>query len=169
MVTITNYRLDETRQSGFLYVLSYESSTCPICREHLIVRETRQRVCWLRDEAREILIIRRLYCEKCNSIHHELPDCLVPYKRYSAEVIEGVVSGKPNKECGCTDNAARKLRRWWAAVLPYFMSILSTLSEKFGVNFGKPPAFKEMVRATANSNNWIFAHQLFTRSEAHRE
>jgi hypothetical protein len=123
----------------------------------------------MRDEARDILIIRRLYCEKCDAIHHELPDCLVPYKRYSAEVIEDVVNGKPNKECGCKDSAARQIRRWWLAVQSYFISILATLTEKIGVRFGSPPAFREIVRAVANSNYWIFSHQLFTRSEARPE
>ena len=33
-------------------------------------------------------VIRRLYCEKCECIYHELPNCLVPYKRYSTDVIE---------------------------------------------------------------------------------
>jgi hypothetical protein len=46
---------------------------------------------------------------------------------------------------------------------------MATLTEKFGVSFGKPPAFKEIVRAVANSNNWVFAHQLFTRSESRPE
>jgi hypothetical protein len=32
------------------------------------------------------------------------------------------------------------------------------------VSFGKPPAFKEIVQAAASSSNWIFAHQLCTRS-----
>jgi hypothetical protein len=41
---------------------------------------------------------------------------------------------------------------------------MQTLTQRLNVSFGKPPAFKEIVRAAANSNNWIFAHQVCTRS-----
>ncbi|MEW5785724.1 MAG: DUF6431 domain-containing protein, partial [Bacillota bacterium] len=34
---------------------------------------------------REILIIRRLRCKNCKRVHHELPDIIVPYKRYNSE------------------------------------------------------------------------------------
>lgn len=39
------------------------------------------------------LRIRRFYCSKCDAYHNELPDCLVPYKHYDAEVISGVLDG----------------------------------------------------------------------------
>ncbi|WP_242966792.1 DUF6431 domain-containing protein [Desulfosporosinus sp. FKA] len=29
-------------------------------------------------------------CVNCRRIHHELPDCLVPYKRYESTCIESV-------------------------------------------------------------------------------
>jgi hypothetical protein len=44
------------------------------------------------------LIIRMLYCKAENKIHHELPDILVPYKRYDAESIEGVLFGEDSNE-----------------------------------------------------------------------
>ncbi|MCM3763329.1 DUF6431 domain-containing protein, partial [Alkalihalobacillus oceani] len=36
--------------------------------------------------------IRRLKCTNCGTIHHELPDLLIPYKRYEAECIEDVLT-----------------------------------------------------------------------------
>lgn len=36
-------------------------------------------------------MIRRLRCQNCHSYHNKLPDCLVPYKHYEAEVIAGVL------------------------------------------------------------------------------
>ncbi|WP_307545897.1 DUF6431 domain-containing protein [Paenibacillus sp. V4I5] len=33
----------------------------------------------------KLLVIRRLHCSQCLKIHHELPDCIVPYKRYESE------------------------------------------------------------------------------------
>ena len=41
-----------------------------------------------------ILAIRRLRCSHCAKVHHELPDILIPYKRYGSESIEVVVSGE---------------------------------------------------------------------------
>jgi hypothetical protein len=126
-----------------------------------------------RDDEKQILIIRRLYCKKCDRLHHELPDCIVPYKRCGADEIKNIISGKeaekhPTKRIG-GENTIRRIRGWWEAVKPYFLSILLTLVARFGVSYGNPPAFKETVRAVANSNNWVFAHQLCTRSEARLE
>jgi hypothetical protein len=155
-----SYRLDE--QGGFFIVIALDSSHCPVCQTMLLMRAARQRVRWKSEEEKEILIIRRMHCETCDCIHHELPDCLVPYKRYDAKAIENIVN---NKEGGiCPADTAGRIRRWWDAVRPYFLQILLILAEKFGVSFGEPPAFKETVRAAANSNNWIFAHQVCTRS-----
>ena len=42
---------------------------------------------------KKILRIERLQCTNkgCRRIHNALPDCLVPYKHYSSEVISGVL------------------------------------------------------------------------------
>ncbi|WP_243463014.1 DUF6431 domain-containing protein [Mesobacillus boroniphilus] len=39
--------------------------------------------------------IRRMQCTNCGTIHHELPDLLIPYKRYEAECIEDVLTNLP--------------------------------------------------------------------------
>jgi hypothetical protein len=33
------------------------------------------------------------------------------------------------------------------------------------MKFGSPPSFKEIIRAAANSNNWISAKKICTRTE----
>jgi len=167
IVLIQNYRLVE--QGGFLVVVVLEDSSCPICKVMLSMRATRKRVRWNGDKEvpeKEILIIRRMICEKCGRIHHELPDCLVPFKRYRADVIEGIVDNKSAKagQAPCPDSTAQRLRGWWAAVRPYFIHILATLTATYGVSYGEPPAFRETVRAVANSNNWIFTNQFCTCS-----
>jgi hypothetical protein len=162
-----SYRLDE--EGGIFIVIVLDTSHCPICQSVLTMRATRQRVCWKGEEDKEILLIRRLYCDKCKRIHHELPDCLVPYKRYSADAIENIVDGQAVEDAPCPESTVKRLRGWWSAVKQYFLHILLTLMEKFGVSFGSPPAFRETVRAVANSNNWIFAHQVCTRSASRPE
>jgi hypothetical protein len=131
------------------------------------MRGTRKRVLYKSETEKQTLIIRRLCCEKCKRIHHELPDCIIPYKRYGTQPIETIVSGNGEKICG--GNTARRIRAWWEAVKPYFLAILLTLVERFSVSFDNPPAFKEIVRAVANSNNWVFTHQICTRSGATTE
>jgi hypothetical protein len=121
---------------------------------------------WKGDGAVHVLLIRRLYCENCRKIHHELPDCLVPYKRYEADVIESVIKGKTARGCGVRISTVHHFRKWWNAMKQYFFNVMDTLVAKFGVSYGSPPAFRETVRATTNSNNWTFPHWLSTRSDA---
>lgn len=111
------------------------------------------------------LLIRRLYCPKCRRIHHELPDCIVPYKRYCAGIIEEIISGKKQRVVYDYKTISRMLS-WWNAVLPYFQNIIKSLAEKYKSGFDEPPTFKEIVRAAANTNNWIFANLICTRSAA---
>ncbi|MDR1665223.1 MAG: DUF6431 domain-containing protein [Clostridiales bacterium] len=146
------------------FVTTSETSCCPVCQTVLLVRGTRQRVLYKNENEKQVMIIRRLRCEKCGRIHHELPDCIVPYKRYGAEPIENIITGQGKKVCG--DNTERRIRGWWGAIKPYFMSVLLTLAARYGVSFNNPPAFREMVRAVVNSCNWLFSHQICTRSGA---
>lgn len=68
-------------------------SSCPDCGESLkhydnvlrIVRTKRGKSKWIK--------IRRMRCETCGHIHRELPDNIVPYKQYDAEIVKGVLEG----------------------------------------------------------------------------
>ena len=148
----------------YFAVITKEASCCPVCHEELGMIGTRERVRWKANYVQHKLLIRRLYCENCHKIHHEIPDCLVPYKRYEADVIEGAIEGKPANELGVSDNAVYRFRCWWGAVETYFSDILEMLAAKYDVSFGSPPTFREAVRAATNSNNWTFAHRLSTCS-----
>ncbi|WP_429472508.1 DUF6431 domain-containing protein [Neobacillus sp. B4I6] len=53
---------------------------------------TRDRKSKERSGETRVYNIRRLRCDNCGSIHHELPDFLVPYKRYESNCIEMVLS-----------------------------------------------------------------------------
>ena len=163
MVQIRHYRLIE--RGGIFFCNSKRNK--PLSDMPSIVNDAGdpKKVLFKNEEEKLILVIRRLYCTNCKRIHHELPDCIVPYKRYSAEIIENIVNGH-TKDVPCPAECVNRLRNWWEAVKPYFLQILLTLVEKYGVSFGEPPAFRETVRAAANSNNWIFAHQVCTRSPA---
>ena len=71
--------------------MSNENPPCPDCGGKLVNKE------WIprgKKEAgghRLIRIIERRRCVECGRSHRLLPDDQVPYKHYSAEVIEKVV------------------------------------------------------------------------------
>ena len=94
MVNISNYRLVQQGGLTFLFVQACETSYCPICGETLLERGRRLRGMIDSNGDKTALYIRRLCCHKCNRLHHELPDCLVPYKRHCAQTIEAVINGK---------------------------------------------------------------------------
>lgn len=65
--------------------------------------------------------IRRLKCLICNKIHHELPDFMIPYKRYSSELISGFVEGKD--DIRIDPQQVKKLHHWFALRLSNFVGL----------------------------------------------
>ena len=58
--------------------------------------------------------IRRLRCARCNCLHNELPDILIPHKHYAAEIIENVVDDVSTPDDLSTENypCERTMQRW---------------------------------------------------------
>lgn len=76
------------------FVKSSESIPgCPYCGGQLRYRDSRLRIRKHEGGHRDYLSIRRFRCAVCESYHNELPDVLLPYKHYGAEVISGVIDG----------------------------------------------------------------------------
>ena len=86
MIITSDYetRIDD---KGYIYIRSREQHTYPICQSEVYVIGSRERVLSLRKE-KKTLIIRRLRCGNCKTVHHELPGVVVPYKRYGRKTIE---------------------------------------------------------------------------------
>jgi hypothetical protein len=160
MVTISEYRLVE--QGGVFFCKANECTVmCPICGGELFMRSLRARKLTDAGGKKIILMIRRLICGQCRRLHHELPDVLVPYKRHSAETIEAIIEGKEVAE---EKRTVRRIVLWWQIVGAYFLNIMKSLWEKYGLPPARKPAFRELVRAAVNSGNWIFAGKFCTRS-----
>ena len=79
------------RKMVFFVKSSGEKPVCPFCRTELIYRDSRKRIYKQEGGTKEHIRIRRLKCPTCECLHNELPDVLVPYKHYAAEVICGVI------------------------------------------------------------------------------
>ena len=84
---------------------------------------------WLNSSGEKAkLFIRRLYCEACRRIHHELPDLLVPYKRYDAESIEGAVSEPPRPDIAADESTLRRWKCWFLAWAVYAAGCLQSIA-----------------------------------------
>ena len=80
------------RKKIFL-VISEEDAICPECQSPLCRRDRKLRVYKEEGGKKSWFAINRLKCtnEECRRLHHELPDCMFPYKHYGTEIIEDVV------------------------------------------------------------------------------
>lgn len=62
--------------------------------------------CWIR--------VERGKCPACGHIHTILPDKLIPYKQYKAEIISGVIDGTVTQDDEETEDypCEETMRRW---------------------------------------------------------
>lgn len=74
-------------------MIAKNASVCPKCGGHLRFFDTVKRIVRTKAQVTEWIVIRRLRCTICGSLHRELPEELFPYKQYEAEVIIGVLEG----------------------------------------------------------------------------
>ena len=101
------------RKTIFL-IKSSAISYCPVCMEELSYRDSCKRILLQEGHERHVCIIRRMKCTKCGILHRELPDFLVPYKHYTAEVISCVLDGQvtPYDEDSADYPCEMTMHRW---------------------------------------------------------
>lgn len=94
MVIITKYRLEHNEENIWI-LISLEDPVCPECGSTLSRRDMRKRIYRQAGGETQWILIFRLKCtnDDCGRLHHELPDCVFPYKHYRTDVIEDVVDG----------------------------------------------------------------------------
>ena len=113
-----------------------------------------------------------MFCENCRRIHHELPGTIVPYKRYSAEVVEEILSGQEKEPSyPCETSTALHIRNWFSLLRDYLESVIEALKLLYKNDLPllaaleqlqplKPsllPAgwLKSLVRIVVNSGRWV--------------
>lgn len=182
MVIVSNYELIENAQTGFFYVRCTEFVPCPCCGNDLKVVGSRKRKSKTPDGQTKILIIRRLRCLSCSRIHHELPDCLVPYKRYASLSIEHVLTEAQSPPVLAADDATLyRLKKWFYGILPYLIGCLRSIAIRLGGDPVKEPSvlsqsvhqrighyvgnepgwLARIVRPIVNANLWIHTRSAF--------
>ena len=138
---------------GIFVISGTEPLTCPICGGKLAAYDRKKRKVHTRSSGIIVLLLRRLRCKDCGRLHTELPDFLVPYKRYSLGNIEDVLAGS---RIGSPDDERTrgKIRKWYREIRIYLDGIWKRLvSQKFAPP-KRTPTFHEMVTVAVNSGFW---------------
>ena len=116
-------------------------SCCPLCNASLTVIGSRPRTRRPPDGSRQILIIRRLQCEECRRIHHELPDCLVPYKRYDAESLETFAMEGRAAAIAADESTLQRWEAWFSAWVLYVSGCWTALDARQPQEMGEALPF----------------------------
>lgn len=181
MVIITEYILFEKPGAKGVFVRSAEQNQCPCCSGGLKVIGSRRRKFVNSAEDTVILVIRRLRCTDCRRVHHELPDILVPYKRYDSRSIEAGLSGDRDLCVGADESTIRRWRGWFRSMAGYLLGCLVSITIRhFGTSVegvsslpesalqrvqryvGDAPGWlARVVRPVANSNLWLHTRSAF--------
>ncbi|WP_084628948.1 DUF6431 domain-containing protein [Paenibacillus sp. J14] len=159
-----------------------ESVPSPCCGEALSVIGSRKRKIMSESGDHRLLVVRRLRCAQCRKIHHELPDCIVPYKRYESACIEQVVSAPTQQPTVAADDATlRRWKSWLQEQTTYLLGALKSIAIRFHKDpaeessvspqtahhpFGRyvgdaPGWLARIVRPVANSNLWLHTRSAF--------
>lgn len=144
---------------------------CPICSGSLSVRDSRKRTYVNPNGTKQGLWIRRLVCGKCGKIHSELPDWIVPYRRYTQESIEPVIGGGDGPD-GPDGSTLKRWKSWFRGRGTYLVGCLQSITVRItGKPVETPKAMpilhrvwslvgweagwlSQIVRSLANSGLW---------------
>jgi len=158
-----------------------EQIVSPCCGERLKVIGSRRRKCLNSDGVPMVLVVRRLRCQQCGRIHHELPDFLVPYKRYVSSCVEAVISNEQPLVVAVDESTLRRWRNWFNGKTQAFAGCLTSLAIRYGGltvegESGLPKSvllrifhfvgdaqgwLSRVVRSVVNSNNWVQTRSAF--------
>lgn len=108
MINLHEYELIK-EENGILRMVVVSVPCCPDCGDKMRVRDSRIR-CFIKEDGQKCLLRhRRLRCAKCKKIHSELPDFIMPEKRYVADVILGLffsdTSDQSQQICAVAENS----------------------------------------------------------------
>ena len=109
------YQITSVRDSIFLP--ESRDYICPTCRKgHLHYRDHCRRIVRHEGGEAEWFFIPRSRCDNagCRRLHRMLPDFMVQFKHYSAEVISGVLDGFVTPEDADSEDrpSADTMKRW---------------------------------------------------------
>ena len=178
MIILSKYKLVPDEGNGNKRrVKSEGKSICPIClSEALKVIGSRNRRAINSKGENLIIVIRRLKCRSCKKIHHELPDILVPYKRYLSKCIEAILDGQGDRIC-CENSSIYRTRQWFKGMQAHIKGCLTStgarknakiesggeqILKEVNAYVGEEPGWlARVVRIVTNTNNWVHTRYAF--------
>lgn len=129
MIITKDYKI--LKREELYYVISNEKHSCPFCRGQLFLIGSRKRNLILSDSTKISLVIKRYRCKDCQKIHHQLPFCIVPYKRYELKVIEEIIKGhiekgniKKQEVYPCEKSTVNHIIVWYQKLLLWLIILL---------------------------------------------
>lgn len=95
-------------------MVSDKTTICPICGGRLYYYGSVKRIVKCAGGTRSQVYISRLHCGMCGKEHRALPDCLLPYKHYRADIIRGFRAGGYSTDELIFENypSESTVRRW---------------------------------------------------------
>lgn len=74
-------------------MVGINETICPRCGGNLKYYDRVKRIVRTKGRLTRWITVRRLRCLECGAVHRELPEDILPYKQYEAEIIHGVMEG----------------------------------------------------------------------------
>ena len=74
-------------------LMSKQQLVCQICGTTLKYYDSVSRIVRSRARKTDYVKVPRFRCPHCGEIHRKLPENILPYKQYEAEIIRGVIEG----------------------------------------------------------------------------
>jgi hypothetical protein len=155
----------------------------PCCGKGMSVIGTKDRKSKKRSGESSVYNIRRMGCDNCGRIHHELTDFLVPYKRYESECIEAVRTNPTNHDIPADESTLFRWFKWFNSLIDYWVGCLisimyrtkqenipldltsanpETALHRIGRLVGDAPRWLErIVRPIENINFWLHTRSAF--------
>jgi len=95
-------------RNGEYYVYTEEEQVCPVCGGILKYRDTRKRKVIDAEGRICNYHLRRFKCLACRTQHTELPDTILPHRRYSKAMIDNALQDNLDG-CGAENST---INRW---------------------------------------------------------
>lgn len=143
---------------------SAEAIPCPCCEGVLFsVVGTRKRKVKCCDGSVMELSIRRLRCQSCRTIHHELPDICIPYKHYESAAFEACVQTRELLDLPVEEQTIRRWRAWFWEWVDIWLFHCTLIMERLSLDIpakhllskGSLPALHRIGQVFGKTHGWL--------------
>lgn len=128
MIIISHYSCN-LDIDGFITIRTNTQFQCPDCGGQLYQRDTKRRKVIQQDGIAQIYRLKRYKCRCCGKLHTVIPDCIIPYRHYAAEVMEGeLCSARP--DCPAANSTVHRWKSLFVKIITYMPKSAITVIQK---------------------------------------